>query len=114
MATDNALLTDPEFRPLVEKYAKDNAAFCADYAEAHKRLSELGSTGHPCGHCWPARPVLIFCQGTYVRCGVLDLPPSRLPALVFAPRERGGDHLMMGCGVDALAAAACPASERAK
>uniref|UniRef100_A0A7R9VXF3 L-ascorbate peroxidase n=1 Tax=Chlamydomonas euryale TaxID=1486919 RepID=A0A7R9VXF3_9CHLO len=44
MATDNALLTDPEFRPLVEKYAKDNAAFCADYAEAHKRLSELGST----------------------------------------------------------------------
>mmetsp|Transcript_21092 Transcript_21092/g.53107 ORF Transcript_21092/g.53107 Transcript_21092/m.53107 type:complete len:354 (-) Transcript_21092:139-1200(-) len=44
LATDNALLEDPAFRPFVEKYAADNAAFCADYAAAHKRLSELGST----------------------------------------------------------------------
>lgn len=43
LATDNALLTDPAFRPLVEKYAADQDAFFADYAAAHKRLSELGA-----------------------------------------------------------------------
>jgi len=44
MVTDNALLTDPDFRPFVEKYAADQDAFFVDYAAAHKRLSELGST----------------------------------------------------------------------
>nr|BAM85837.1 ascorbate peroxidase [Luffa aegyptiaca] len=33
---------DPAFRPLVEKYAADEDAFFADYAEAHMKLSELG------------------------------------------------------------------------
>ncbi|WOL08479.1 L-ascorbate peroxidase 1, cytosolic-like [Canna indica] len=42
LPSDSTLLTDPVFRPLVEKYAADEDAFFADYAEAHMRLSELG------------------------------------------------------------------------
>ncbi|KAL6200042.1 hypothetical protein ACLB2K_029824 [Fragaria x ananassa] len=42
LPTDKALLSDPVFRPLVEKYAADEDAFFADYAIAHQRLSELG------------------------------------------------------------------------
>jgi len=42
LPTDKALLDDPIFRPLVEKYAADEDAFFADYAESHMKLSELG------------------------------------------------------------------------
>uniref|UniRef100_A0A2P2LNW7 L-ascorbate peroxidase n=4 Tax=Rhizophora mucronata TaxID=61149 RepID=A0A2P2LNW7_RHIMU len=42
LPSDKALLSDPAFRPLVEKYAADEDAFFADYAEAHLKLSELG------------------------------------------------------------------------
>ncbi|KAG9129581.1 hypothetical protein Leryth_014436 [Lithospermum erythrorhizon] len=42
LPTDTALLSDPVFRPLVEKYAKDEDAFFADYAVSHMKLSELG------------------------------------------------------------------------
>ncbi|KAH0913497.1 hypothetical protein HID58_036818 [Brassica napus] len=42
LVSDKALLDDPVFRPLVEKYAADEEAFFADYAEAHLKLSELG------------------------------------------------------------------------
>ncbi|KAL0409872.1 UNVERIFIED_CONTAM: L-ascorbate peroxidase 2, cytosolic [Sesamum latifolium] len=42
LPTDKALLEDPVFRPLVEKYAADEDAFFHDYAEAHLKLSELG------------------------------------------------------------------------
>ncbi|CAM0151628.1 unnamed protein product [Urochloa decumbens] len=42
LPSDKALLSDPSFRPLVEKYAADDDAFFADYAEAHLKLSELG------------------------------------------------------------------------
>ena len=42
LPSDKALLNDPAFRPLVEKYAADEDAFFADYAEAHMKLSELG------------------------------------------------------------------------
>ncbi|KAL6336286.1 hypothetical protein AAG906_014455 [Vitis piasezkii] len=42
LPSDKALLEDPVFRPLVEKYAMDEDAFFADYAEAHLKLSELG------------------------------------------------------------------------
>ncbi|CAN6463172.1 unnamed protein product [Victoria cruziana] len=42
LPSDKALLSDPAFRPLVEKYAADEDAFFADYAEAHRKLSELG------------------------------------------------------------------------
>lgn len=42
LPSDKALLTDPHFRPLVEKYVADEDAFFADYAEAHLKLSELG------------------------------------------------------------------------
>ncbi|KAL9171125.1 hypothetical protein ABFS82_04G189300 [Erythranthe guttata] len=42
LPSDKALLSDPVFRPLVEKYAADEDAFFADYAVAHMKLSELG------------------------------------------------------------------------
>ncbi|XP_043709300.1 L-ascorbate peroxidase 3 [Telopea speciosissima] len=42
LPTDKALLEDPEFRRYVELYAKDEDAFFRDYAESHKKLSELG------------------------------------------------------------------------
>ncbi|XVE90173.1 hypothetical protein DITRI_Ditri20bG0056900 [Diplodiscus trichospermus] len=42
LPTDKVLLTDPAFRPLVDKYAADEDAFFADYAESHLKLSELG------------------------------------------------------------------------
>ncbi|XP_022763060.1 L-ascorbate peroxidase 3-like [Durio zibethinus] len=44
LPTDMALLDDPEFRRYVELYAKDEDAFFIDYAESHKKLSELGFT----------------------------------------------------------------------
>nr|DAD41650.1 TPA_asm: hypothetical protein HUJ06_015973 [Nelumbo nucifera] len=42
LPTDKALLEVPEFRRYVELYAKDEDAFFRDYAESHKKLSELG------------------------------------------------------------------------
>ncbi|KAL1215687.1 L-ascorbate peroxidase 3 [Cardamine amara subsp. amara] len=42
LPTDKTLLEDPEFRGYVELYAKDEDAFFRDYAESHKKLSELG------------------------------------------------------------------------
>nr|AOR16601.1 ascorbate peroxidase [Tripidium arundinaceum] len=44
LPTDKALLSDPEFKRYVELYAKDEDAFFKDYAESHKKLSELGFT----------------------------------------------------------------------
>ncbi|KAJ4966824.1 hypothetical protein NE237_018673 [Protea cynaroides] len=44
LPTDKALLEDPAFRRYVELYAKDEDAFFRDYAESHKKLSELGFT----------------------------------------------------------------------
>lgn len=42
LPTDKCLLEDPDFRPYVELYAQDENAFFKDYAESHKKLSELG------------------------------------------------------------------------
>uniref|UniRef100_A0A7S0AI72 phosphopyruvate hydratase n=1 Tax=Pyrodinium bahamense TaxID=73915 RepID=A0A7S0AI72_9DINO len=42
-STDKALHTDGGFKPFFLKYKEDESAFFHDYAEAHKRLSELGS-----------------------------------------------------------------------
>ncbi|KAK8967049.1 putative L-ascorbate peroxidase 4 [Platanthera guangdongensis] len=42
LPTDKALVEDPAFLPYVELYAKDEEAFFRDYAESHKKLSELG------------------------------------------------------------------------
>ncbi|KAI4968451.1 hypothetical protein ZWY2020_045781 [Hordeum vulgare] len=44
LPTDKVLVEDTEFHPFVELYAKDEDAFFRDYAEAHKKLSELGFT----------------------------------------------------------------------
>ncbi|KAL7609539.1 hypothetical protein Lser_V15G12289 [Lactuca serriola] len=43
-ATGKALLDDPNFRTYVELYAKDEDVFLKDYAESHKKVSELGVT----------------------------------------------------------------------
>ncbi|KAG8471469.1 hypothetical protein CXB51_036926 [Gossypium anomalum] len=42
LPSDKVLVSDPVFRPFVEKYAADEDEFFADYANAHLRLSELG------------------------------------------------------------------------
>ncbi|CAM8932143.1 unnamed protein product [Rhodiola kirilowii] len=42
LPNDKALLNEPVFHPLVEKYAADEGAFFEDYKEAHLKLSELG------------------------------------------------------------------------
>ncbi|MFS8017447.1 putative L-ascorbate peroxidase [Helianthus anomalus] len=42
LPTDKALLEDPEFQPLVEKYAVDDDAFFSDYVVSHTKLSQLG------------------------------------------------------------------------
>ena len=49
LPTDNALETDPEFRPYFLAYAKDEAVFFEDYAAVHKKMSEEG----------------VVCQDTY-------------------------------------------------
>lgn len=42
LASDVALLDEPETKELVQKYANDQMAFFEDYVQAHKKLSELG------------------------------------------------------------------------
>ncbi|KAJ3339809.1 L-ascorbate peroxidase 3 [Gonapodya sp. JEL0774] len=42
LPTDLALIQDPKMKPIVEKYAKDRAAFFADFARAFGKLLELG------------------------------------------------------------------------
>mmetsp|Transcript_17654 Transcript_17654/g.29980 ORF Transcript_17654/g.29980 Transcript_17654/m.29980 type:complete len:294 (-) Transcript_17654:196-1077(-) len=44
LPTDDAVRRDPSFRPHFERYARSQYEFFADYAAAHQRLSELGST----------------------------------------------------------------------
>ncbi|KAK1423559.1 hypothetical protein QVD17_18863 [Tagetes erecta] len=44
LPTDIALVEDPKFRCYVELYAQDEDSFFRDYAESHKKLSELGFT----------------------------------------------------------------------
>ncbi|CAD7696144.1 unnamed protein product [Ostreobium quekettii] len=54
LPTDAALFEDEGFRQYAEKYAEDQDAFFADYAESHLKLSELGSKfseGTPCCEC---------------------------------------------------------------
>ncbi|KAH9618691.1 hypothetical protein KSS87_018581 [Heliosperma pusillum] len=40
--TDKVLIQDPVFRQFVQLYAQDEKKFFEDYAEAHKKMSELG------------------------------------------------------------------------
>nr|XP_043636230.1 L-ascorbate peroxidase, cytosolic-like [Erigeron canadensis] len=42
LPSDKALLADPVFRPLVEKFAADNNAFFQAFAESFMKLNELG------------------------------------------------------------------------
>ncbi|ESQ53491.1 hypothetical protein EUTSA_v10025942mg [Eutrema salsugineum] len=42
LKTDKALLGDSKFHPYVELYAKEENVFFKDYANSHKKLSELG------------------------------------------------------------------------
>ncbi|WIA43888.1 hypothetical protein OEZ86_010299 [Tetradesmus obliquus] len=52
LPTDAAVFDDDAFRPFAEKYAEDEAAFFADYALAHVKLSELGAA-------WDGEPVSV-------------------------------------------------------
>eukprot|EP01062_Namystynia_karyoxenos_P030481 TRINITY_DN22769_c0_g1_i1.p1 TRINITY_DN22769_c0_g1~~TRINITY_DN22769_c0_g1_i1.p1 ORF type:complete len:350 (+),score=90.65 TRINITY_DN22769_c0_g1_i1:81-1052(+) len=47
LETDRALQNDPGFSPHYHRYATDQAAFFAEYAQVHKKLSELGSKFEP-------------------------------------------------------------------
>jgi len=47
LPTDECLKTDPTFSTFFDLYATDISAFFADYAKAHKKLSELGSVFEP-------------------------------------------------------------------
>jgi len=47
LATDSCLATDAGFRPHFLRYGADCAAFFADYARAHAKLSELGAAFRP-------------------------------------------------------------------
>ncbi|KAG0533373.1 hypothetical protein BDA96_04G187900 [Sorghum bicolor] len=47
LPTDAALFEDPSFKVYAEKYAEDQEAFFKDYAEAHAKLSDLGSKFDP-------------------------------------------------------------------
>jgi catalase (peroxidase I) len=43
--TDVALVTDPAFRPHVERYARSKEEFFTDFAAAYQKLQELGHQG---------------------------------------------------------------------
>jgi L-ascorbate peroxidase len=43
LQTDTAMLDDPELRPYVELYARDQAQFWLDFADAFRRLTWLGN-----------------------------------------------------------------------
>ncbi|XP_024032890.1 L-ascorbate peroxidase 3 [Morus notabilis] len=62
LPTDNALLEDSAFRSYVELYAKDEDAFFKDYAESHKKLSELGFTPPSAGLKEAVRSSAILAQ----------------------------------------------------
>mmetsp|Transcript_14230 Transcript_14230/g.27312 ORF Transcript_14230/g.27312 Transcript_14230/m.27312 type:complete len:104 (+) Transcript_14230:969-1280(+) len=47
LSTDKALLEDPAFRPIAEKFANDQDEFFKAYSASHKKLSELGSKFDP-------------------------------------------------------------------
>ncbi|CAL5388027.1 unnamed protein product [Camellia sinensis] len=74
LPSDKALLEDPVFRPLVEKYAADEDAFFADYAEAHLKLSELDSRMLSDGD--GKRLAVVCCLVSRVR----SIPSTRKPA----------------------------------
>ena len=44
LPADIALIQDPEFRRLVQEYAKDEAKFFTDFSKAFSKLLELGVT----------------------------------------------------------------------
>jgi L-ascorbate peroxidase len=43
LGTDTTLLEDPDLRPYIELYARDQGQFFADFAEAYRRLTWLGA-----------------------------------------------------------------------
>ncbi|EPS74288.1 peroxisomal ascorbate peroxidase, partial [Genlisea aurea] len=62
LPSDLALLEDPELRRYVELYAKDEEVFFRDYAESHKKLSELGFT-----------PGVVVRDGTVIAQGAVGI-----------------------------------------
>ncbi|KAH7518421.1 hypothetical protein FEM48_Zijuj09G0169800 [Ziziphus jujuba var. spinosa] len=62
LPTDRALLDDPKFLHYVELYARDEDVFFKDYAESHKKLSELGFTPRSSGSKIIAKDSTILAQ----------------------------------------------------
>ena len=56
LPTDMALIWDKKFKPYVEKYAKDEEAFFADFSAAFNKLLELGVPFEEPGKPAPATP----------------------------------------------------------
>ena len=44
LPSDHALVEDDAMRTIIERYARDEAAFFRDFAAAMTKLSELGAT----------------------------------------------------------------------
>jgi L-ascorbate peroxidase len=44
LASDHVLPDDPTCRPIIERYARDEAAFRTDFASAYVKLTSLGAT----------------------------------------------------------------------
>ncbi|GBG24311.1 L-ascorbate peroxidase T, chloroplastic [Hondaea fermentalgiana] len=44
LETDSIIANDPSFKPHFDRYGESQGAFFNDYADAHRRLSELGAT----------------------------------------------------------------------
>lgn len=47
LPTDQALASDPEFKPHFELFARDQGAFFRDFAEAFRKISEVGVRFQP-------------------------------------------------------------------
>jgi len=47
LPSDRALETAPEFRPHFLAYARDQRTFFREYADAHKKMSDLGARFDP-------------------------------------------------------------------
>ena len=43
LETDLALVSDPEFKEIAQKYCDDQDVFFKDYVVSHQKLSELGA-----------------------------------------------------------------------
>ncbi|KAL9296332.1 hypothetical protein ACSQ67_022228 [Phaseolus vulgaris] len=87
LPTDKALLEDPEFRRYVELYAKcfiGRGCIFRDYAESHKKLSELGFV--PSSKAISVKDGTILAQGAV---GVVVTAAVVILSYLYEVRKRG-------------------------